>query len=210
MGMDISDKIGIPSPEDYGGWLKEKVIHTPGFSYDELLNKPVIPEQNEDPAYAGGKYDTPSGKIELWSDTAVRLWGVNPLPSYDQPGDFGESHLPFRLMTPNIASRIHSQFGNLEVVKSVIEKPAWEIAVADARRLGLKSGDTVRVFNSRGEVEGRIRVTARVRQGSVVFPNGIWHDEGGGVNSLIAPAETDIGHGAAFHNTRVDIEKVLS
>jgi anaerobic selenocysteine-containing dehydrogenase len=208
MGMDISDDDGIPAPGGYNGWLKERISHTPGFSYDELMQKPVIPEQNEDPAYANGKFNTPSGKIELWSDSAVKLWGVNPLPTYEPPDDFGEAHLPFRLMTPNIASRIHSQFGNLEVVKSVIVEPAWDISVGDARRLGLKSGDTIRIFNSRGEVTGRVMVTARVRQGSIVFPNGIWLSEGGGVNRLIAPAETDMGHGAAFHNTRVDIEKL--
>jgi len=208
MGMDLSDREGIPATGGYNVWLKERISHTPGFSYEELMKRPVIPEQNEDQAYADGKFNTPSGKIELWSDTAVKLWGVNPLPTYDQPDDFNESHLPFRLMTPNIASRIHSQFGNLEVVKSVIEEPAWEISVADGRRLGLKSGDAIRVFNSRGEVTGRVLVTARVRQGSIVFPNGIWLAEGGGVNRLIAPEETDMGHGAAFHNARVDIEKL--
>lgn len=154
------------------------------------------------------KFDTPSGKIELWSDSAVKLWGVNPLPTYESPADFGEAHLPFRLMTPNIASRIHSQFGNLEVIKSVVEEPMWEVSVADARKKGLKSGDTLRIFNSRGEITGRVRVTARVKSGSLVFPNGIWLGEGGGVNRLIAPSETDMGHGAAFHNTRADIEKV--
>jgi anaerobic selenocysteine-containing dehydrogenase len=113
-------------------------------------------------------------------------------------------------MTPNIASRIHSQFGNLEVIKGHIDKPLWEISVADARRLGLKSGDEIRVFNSRGEVRGRVKVSSRVRTGSIVYPNGIWFAEGGGVNRLIAPEETDMGYGAAFHNTRADIEKIPS
>ncbi|MBE0679908.1 MAG: molybdopterin-dependent oxidoreductase [Bacteroidales bacterium] len=210
MGMKAGGDNGIPSPGEYDSWLADRISHTPGFSPNELREKPVIPGQNENPAYADGKFNTPSGKIELWSDTAVKLWGVNPLPTYEPPDDFGESHLPFRLMTPNIASRIHSQFGNLEVVQSVIEEPSWEISVADARRLGLKSGDTIRVFNLRGEVKGRVMVTARVRQGSIIFPNGIWLAEGGGVNRLIAPAETDMGHGAAFHNARVDIEKLSS
>ncbi len=208
MGMNTGSDSGIPAPGEYENWLRERISHTPGFVPEELIQKPVIPEQNEHPAYASQKFSTPSGKIELWSDIAVKLWGVNPLPSYDRPDDFNESHLPFRLMTPNIASRIHSQFGNLEVVRSVTDPPAWEISITDARRLGLISGDAIRVFNSRGEVTGRVSVTARVRQGSIVFPNGIWLSEGGGVNRLITPAETDMGHGAAFHNTRVDIEKL--
>ncbi|MDT8372932.1 MAG: molybdopterin-dependent oxidoreductase [Bacteroidales bacterium] len=209
-GVEQNNASVIPAPGDYGTWLTERISSTPGFDPEELMQQPVIPEQNENPAYADGHFNTPSGKIELWSDSAVKLWGVNPLPSYEPLDDFSESHLPFRLMTPNIASRIHSQFGNLEVVKSVIETPAWEISVADARRLQLKSGDTIRVFNSRGEVTGRVKVTARVRSGSIVFPNGIWFAEGGGVNRLIHPAETDMGYGAAFHNTRADIEKVTS
>ena len=199
---------GIPAPDDYDKWLEERISHTPGFVCEEVYQQPVIPGQNEHPAYASMKFDTPSGMIELWSDRAVKMWGVNPLPSFDPPEDFGESHLPFRLMTPNIASRIHSQFGNLEVIRSVTEEPAWEISVSDARKRGLRTGDKVRIFNTRGEVTGKVSVTSRVKNGSLVFPNGIWLGEGGGVNRLIEPCETDMGHGAAFHNTRVDIEKI--
>lgn len=207
MGLDGSDA-GIPAPGDYDSWLKERISHTPGFVREELMKRPVIPDQNEHPAYVSMKFETPSGKIELRSDRAAILWGANPLPTYEPLNDFGEGHLPLRLMTPNIASRIHSQFGNLQVIRNVVEEPAWEISVKDARSRGLRSGDMIRVFNSRGEVRGRVRVTARVRNGSLVFPNGIWLGEGGGVNRLIAASETDMGHGAAFHNTRVDIEKL--
>lgn len=207
MGFD-SGAAGIPDPGDYDSWLAERISHTPGFVGEELMQKPVIPDQNEHPAYGNMKFETPSGRIELWSDRAVELWGVNPLPTYEPLNDFGEGILPLRLMTPNIASRIHSQFGNLKVIRSVVDEPVWEISVADARSRRLRSGDAVRIFNSRGEVRGRVRVTARVRNGSLVFPNGIWLTEGGGVNMLIAPSETDMGHGAAFHNTRVDMEKL--
>jgi len=208
MGLNTGEA-GIPAPGQYDSWLMERISHTPGFVREELLQKPVIPDQNEHPAYGNLKFDTPSGKIELLSDSAAKLWGVNPLPTFEPLNDLGEERLPLRLMTPNIASRIHSQFGNLEVVRSVVEEPAWEISVADARSRGLRSGDRIRVFNSRGEVTGKVRVTARVRSGSLVFPNGIWLGEGGGVNRLIASSETDMGHGAAFHNTRVDIEKLV-
>lgn len=208
IGMNPGPGSGIPAPDEYEGWLIERISHTTGFMLEELMRGPVIPDQNEHPAYTGMEFNTPSGKIELWSDRAAEIWGVNPLPSYDPPDDYGESHLPFRLMTPNIASRIHSQFGNLGVIRHVTGGPAWEISDADAARKGLISGDRIRIFNSRGEVKGRVTVTARVKEGSLIFPNGIWLSEGGGVNRLIEPRETDMGHGAAFHNTRVDIEKI--
>jgi anaerobic selenocysteine-containing dehydrogenase len=207
MGIDVTGAGGIPAPDEYDRWLADRVSQTDGFSVSRLKEGPVIPGQLEEIAYSNRKFSTASGKIELWSDSAVKLWGVNPLPSFDPPDNFNEEHLPFRLMTPCIASRIHSQFGNLEVIRSVTDKPAWDISVADARKLGLKSGDLIRVFNSNGEVRGRVRVTARVRKGTIVFPNGVWLNEGGGVNTLVTPAETDMGHGAAFHNTRVGVEK---
>lgn len=208
MGIDVTGAGGIPAPDEYDNWLADRVSQTDGFSISQLKEEPLIPMQSEEIAYSNRKFSTPSGKIELWSDSAVKLWGVDPLPSYDPPDNFNEEHLPFRLMTPCIASRIHSQFGNLEVIRSVSEEPAWDMSVTDARKLGLKSGDHIRVFNFNGEVTGRVRVTARVRKGSIVFPNGIWLNEGGGVNALVTPAETDMGHGAAFHNTRVGVEKV--
>lgn len=208
MGLLNGSDTAIPAPEEYHSWLMKRISDTPGFDRQQLLQKPVIPAQNEQPAYAAMLFNTPSGRIELWSERAVTLWRVSPLPSFDPPSDFGEAHLPFRLMTPNIASRIHSQFGNLEVIRGVTPGPAWEISPADARRKGIKSGETVRIFNSRGAVSGRVRITTRVKDGSLVYPNGIWLSEGGGVNRLIEPSETDMGHGAAFHNTRVDIERV--
>ncbi len=206
LGFETGYETELPAPDSYHGWLDKRISTTPGFDRDELLQRPVIPEQNEHPAYAAMNFDTPSGKIELWSDRAAELWGVSPLPQYVPPDDFGDTALPFRLITPNIASRIHSQFGNLEVIRSVTDEPAWEISPADAAARGLADGSLVRIFNHRGEVSGRIRVSARVARGTLVFPNGIWLDEGGGVNRLITPSETDMGHGAAFHNTRVDIK----
>jgi anaerobic selenocysteine-containing dehydrogenase len=200
----------IPSPAEYDRWLEERISRTQGLSLAALMKEPLIPDINEDPAYNDHKFSTPTGRIELWSDEAEKLWHVSPLPAYSPPDDFGESHLPFRLMTPNIASRIHSQFGNLKVIRDVTGEPAWEISITDARRLGVKTGDRIRIYNSRGEITGKARVTAKVKNGSLVFPNGIWINEGGGVNAVITSAATDMGYGAAFHNTRVGIEKVSS
>ena len=174
LGIDTDGKDGIPVPHEYDNWLKERVSHTPGFVVEELMKGPVIPGNIDKPAYRNYQFSTPSGRIELWSDDAARLWGVSPLPSYDPLRDAEDKDLPFRLMTPNIASRIHSQFGYLEVVKGLMEEPLWEMAVSDARRLGLKNGDHVRVFNPRGEVKGRIKVTSRVRSGSLAESTGLY------------------------------------
>jgi hypothetical protein len=42
----------------------------------------------------------------------------------------------------------------------------------------------------------------------VVVHNGWWLSEGGGINLLSAARETDMGHGAAFHDNAVEMERV--
>lgn len=198
----------IPDPADYDAWLRARVETVKFDLPSSIYEGPVIPRSTEEIAYAGLTFKTASGKIELWSDEAVRLWGVDPLPAYVPLVKSADDNLPFRLMTPNIGSRIHSQFGNLGVIQTVTEQPAWEMSPGDAGSMGIHNGDKIRVWNSRGEVEGIVRITRRVKNGSLVFPNGIWLKEGGGVNRLIEPLETDMGYGAAFHNTKAGVEKL--
>ena len=49
MGMATGIKCGLPSPEEYDGWLYERISNTPGLDGDELMKQPVIPGQNEEP-----------------------------------------------------------------------------------------------------------------------------------------------------------------
>jgi hypothetical protein len=42
----------------------------------------------------------------------------------------------------------------------------------------------------------------------VCVTNGWWISEGGTVNFTSAARETDMGHGAAFHENRVEVERL--
>lgn len=79
------------------------------------------------------------------------------------------------------------------------------LSPADARARGLRSGDRARLFNRRGELRLGVRVDGGVRPGVCFVPNGFWLAEGA-VNLLSAGRETDMGHGAAFHDTCVEVE----
>ena len=64
----------------------------------------------------------------------------------------------------------------------------------------------MRVLNTRGSVELQARLDHSLKPGCVVITNGWWLSEGGGVNRLSAARETDMAHGAAFHDNAVDVE----
>ena len=63
----------------------------------------------------------------------------------------------------------------------------------------------VRVFNERGEITIEASIDHSLRPGCVTISNGWWISEGGGVNFLSLSRETDMGHGAAFHDNLVEV-----
>jgi anaerobic selenocysteine-containing dehydrogenase len=210
--MDLSipeDLLPPPGNENAERWLEKRITGFSEIRIDELRKGPVLAPGLKMIAYDDLKFETPSGKIELYSDRIRDLWKTSPYPVYDPINEGSdETRYPLLFISPNSSSRIHSQFGNLDVIRMNADAPAVEISVADAEERGIKSGDIIRLFNERGSVTTIAKITGRLRQGIVVLHNGIWLDEGGGSNFLTAPVETDMGHGAAFHGRRVQVEKV--
>jgi anaerobic selenocysteine-containing dehydrogenase len=63
----------------------------------------------------------------------------------------------------------------------------------------------VRVWNDRGSLLLNVRIDNGIRAGCVYVTNGWWHDSGGAVNFCSLGRDTDMGHGAAFHDVLVEI-----
>jgi len=87
--------------------------------------------------------------------------------------------------------------------------PVASVHPEDARARGISTGDRIRVFNDRGEFRVMARLDLGVRPGCVSVPNGAWREEGGDVNRCSMGRETDMGHGAAFHDVLVEMERVV-
>ncbi len=192
-------------------FLNEKLEKFPTLSLDALKQGPILAPGLQEIAFSDYKFDTPTGKIELFSIQAKEKWGVNPLPTYEPALEIDDdlrSDFPLLLMSPNTKNKIHSQFGNLEVIKMVSGPPTININPSDAQQRGIKNGDKVEVFNSRGRFALIAELSYQVRVGCVVIPNGWWGTQGAPVNVLSAGRETDMGHGSAFHNNRVEVKRV--
>ncbi|MCF8372516.1 MAG: molybdopterin-dependent oxidoreductase [Bacteroidales bacterium] len=199
------------SDQEIDAWLEHQISGYPELSLDKLRQGPILSPMLQEIAFSDYHFPTPSGMIELYSTQAAKRWGVNPLPSYEKPieGQQGESSMrfPFQLLSPNTKNRIHSQFGNLAVIKGITDEPYAQINFGDAAQKGIKSNDTIRVFNNRGEIRIKAKTDASLRPGCISIANGFWHQEGASPNSLSLGRETDMGHGTAFHDNLVDYEK---
>ena len=181
-----------------------------GLSIERLKEGPAYPPGHEEIAFADGRFPTPSGRIELVSDEAAERWHVDRVPRYREPEESvrnGEpSEFPLYLMTPNTKNRIHSQVGNLRMIRRVDPGPAVHVHPVDAADRGIRDGALVRVFNRRGEFRLPASLDSSLKRGCVSVTNGWWIQEGGTVNFCSPGRETDMGHGAAFHDTLVEVE----
>jgi len=204
-------KNNIPAPNEGAveKFLIEKLKPFSELNLDDLKIGPVMAPATEEIAFSDYVFPTPSGKIELHSEEAANRWSCNPLPDFEEVEESTKnSKNKFNLMTPNTKNRIHSQFNNLKLIEQFSEKPLFYLHPIDAKDKYINEGDQVRVFNDRGELKGEVKIDFGLKQGCVLMTNGWWISQGGTVNFLSNGKETDMGYGAAFHDTMVNIEKI--
>ncbi len=211
--LGFSDDDGrqfLPAPGDdkIETFLKNKVKKFPELDWDELKEKPAMAPGHEDVPFSDFNFKTPSGKIELYSETAAGKWGVDPLPDFREIAESAHAKYPLQLLSPNSKNRIHSQFGNLDLIKQFEGNSFVVMHIADASARGLEDGDAVRIFNDRGEVRTTVKIDYSLKKGCVVYYNGWWKSEGGSPNNLSEGRITDMGYGAAFHDNAVEVEKL--
>jgi anaerobic selenocysteine-containing dehydrogenase len=196
-----------PGDEAVEACLARRLAHLPGVTIERLREGPVPAPGAEEVAFADLVFPTPSGRIELLSREAAARWGVGELPRFTPSVEGPSERFPLRLLTPNTKDRIHSQFGNLPSIRELAPAPFLALSPEDAAPRGLADGARARVFNERGSVELIVKVDHSLRAGCAVAHNGWWLQEGGGINLLSCARETDIAHGAAFHDNAVEVER---
>jgi anaerobic selenocysteine-containing dehydrogenase len=217
LGLDEEGLMAsIPEPGDAAVelYLTRRLEAFPELDLERLRQGPVLAPGTEEVAWADLEFPTPSGKVELLSEEAERRWGLDRLPGFLQPLETPEAEgiegasFPLHLLTPNTKDRIHSQFNNLPSIRRLNPKTLVHMHPADARVRGVADGSLVRVFNERGQVELEAKLDYGLKPGCVSVTNGWWLSEGGGINRLSAARETDMAHGAAYHDNAVEVEAV--
>lgn len=208
---DIAKHIPEPNDQAIDNWLDNHLSDYDELSVENLKKGPILAPGIEEIAFYNMKFNTPSGKIELMSEQAALKWNVNHLPDYTKTKsevNSGKEQNTLRLISPVTKNRIHSQFGNLECIKMLDPAPVVTLNGSDAKERGLEDGDKVKVHNELGEITIKLRIDYSLRPGVAIIYNGYWNSEGGSPNLLTKVRETDMGFGAAFHENRVEVDKI--
>ncbi|HXU35998.1 MAG TPA: molybdopterin oxidoreductase family protein [Blastocatellia bacterium] len=165
--------------------------------------------------FADGRFLTPSGKCEFYSETLEQA-GLDPLPAFIPPRESPDSapelaaRFPLQLISPPANSFLNTTFSHLSSFLKSEREPFIQLSAQDAERRGIDDGDTVRVWNDRGECRLVARITDRVKPGVAVALSIWWNKLSPGhanVNQLVSQELTDIGAGATFFDNLVEVQR---
>jgi anaerobic selenocysteine-containing dehydrogenase len=191
----------------------------PGLAGAGQVRTAVAASSNNNPEpflpFANGGFRTPSGKAEFYSE-ALKALGLDPVadftpPSESRHGRRGDAP-PLELLARKADNFLNSTFSNLPSLQEMEEAGLLEISHEDAKGRGIADGDTVRVFNKRGEIRLKARVDGKVQPG-VVSATLNWAKMTPGfqsVNSLTSEKLTDMGNSATFYSVLVEVERIQS
>lgn len=121
------------------------------------------------------EFDTPSRKIEFYSEDAARL-GLPALPEWQAAGDLeADARYPLTLSQGRTLAHFHGFYNNGRELPTLarreLEPRVW-ISPADAISRGLSDGAHIRVYNARGVLPARAHVTERIPTGTLWLRDG--------------------------------------
>lgn len=201
--------------DDDDALIRQAVDFPGNKAYDPVTYEALVEKQfvraDVRPLFPG-RLPTPSGKIELYSQTMERR-GLPPLPTYTPLKEEEEGGYPFAFIPAPNHNFLNSTFSNNDKHIKMERVPKLHMHSADAQALGIADGDEVRVWNDRGEAWLLAAVGEDVLPG-VVVSQGLWADKAGGrgatVNALTPDRLSDMGGGAVFFSGRIAVEKATA
>ena len=160
-------------------------------------------------------FQTPSGRGEM---TPVPVFTA---PAESRGGTAARSgQYPLEFLPRKADNYMNSTFANIPRHQRMEARGAGmlEMHPADAAARGLVDGDAVEIFNDRGSIRLRARIGEKVPRGVVsarldwnkLAANGDGGANGQGasnVNALTSETVTDLGGGATFYSTLVEVRK---
>jgi molybdopterin-containing oxidoreductase family molybdopterin binding subunit len=152
-----------------------------GLTWEQLTTETV--HLNTDPIpyvpFYNKQFPTKSGKIEFYVEMLVPFGQEvceHQEPIEASPTNPLYSKYPLVFLSTHTRFRTHSQYVNLPWLKEINNggQGFLEINPVDAQSRGIRDGDVVRIFNDRGQLKVRARLTESMKPGVVNCYQGGW------------------------------------
>lgn len=169
--------------DEYFPWKTEEEIidfflKPSGLTREQLETEHPEGMYYAETKYKQGKYYTPSGKIELYSETLEEN-GYDPIPKHIEPSKSPIStpelfkKYPVILTTgARIQEYTHTQFRGVPSLEKTAPEPIAEIHPETAAKHGVGDGQMIKVETTKGTIEIKARTTDDIHQDILSIPHG--------------------------------------
>lgn len=204
----------FPTEIDSHEWMTKEfnqgIYDLFGIQSWEDLKKGPVKAKMPSAAWHDLKFGTPSGKYEFKSELAAK-WGHKALPEYVAPREKTDK---YRVLTPHTKFGLHSQFINLDWSEEFNPKPFVYVHPQLAAEKNIAAGDTVRVFNSIGEVKTTVKLSTVVPPDTILMYEAWFRNNPYNVQNVVDDTSSDMGAyktgqpGVAIHDQFADVAKI--
>ena len=165
--LGLGDYFQYQDEEDY---LRQQ-LKPLGVSLEEVKEKGYaeMPKAAENREIT---FNTPSGKIEIYSET-LKNAGFSPWPTWEEPPVPADGE--FYLLTGKVAQ--HTQFGtqNNQLLHKYSDEPRLWMNAQTAAQRGLADGDWVQITSAVGTAHSLLHATEAIRPDCVYLTPGYGH-----------------------------------
>ena len=202
--QDLSTRVGYPmnygSPAEIFAEIAKLTGSYAGMTYERL-------------AAGGLQWPCPTtdhpGTVFLHKDRFSRGKGLFTAIDYKPPAEVTDKDYPFFLTTGRVFTHYHS--GTMTRVSPTLHREMEagyvEISPADARAMGIKDGERIKVSSRRGEIQIKAKLSRKVDRGVVFIP---FHFAETAANILTNPAYDPAAKIPEYKVCAVKVEKLAA
>lgn len=194
---DLAQRLGLA---EYF-WESEQqsldyILEPSGLTFEEFKNIAVLQGQKAYRKHEKDGFQTPSGKVELYSDR-LKEWGFDPLPTHHElpetPLSAPELAKEYSLVFTSWKAGVYRHSGGRQIssLRNTHPDPMVWIHPDTAGQQGIADGDRVYIETKRGRIRQKARLTKDIDPRVVGIDYGWWFPESGPQN-LYEWAEANI------------------
>lgn len=169
---------------DHASSFLDDYLSPVGISFEEFKRIESISGTRKYRKYKKNGFNTPSGKVELYS-SLFEQWGYDPLPVYYEPPETSYSEpgltrdYPLVITSCHEELFVHSQDMHLKTLREKKPYPLTIIHPETAHKLGIEDGDAICIENKRGKIKQIAALSSDIDPRVVNVGYGWWYPEKG-------------------------------
>jgi anaerobic selenocysteine-containing dehydrogenase len=160
----------------------DDLLKPAGMTYEDLKKAGILKGKWTYKSYEGQGFNTPSGKVEIYS-SRFKDWGYDPLPVFRDIPEAPESDAeglqdyPLILTSAKDPNYFHSAYRNISSLRKLSPEPLILLHPETAQKINIREGDWASIETRMGTIRQKAAFSADLDPRVVVAAYGWWFPE---------------------------------